>query len=154
MRTRELTPLMKNPLGFGRMGHLFDDLWRDFPRPFSRELCQWEGMEMPRVDVTEDDTSIRISAELPGMDDKDVEVSLTDDRLVIKGEKKAEKSEETEDGYSYTERSYGKFERSFPVGKTVKADEVDAKFDKGVLTITMPKIKKPEEDVRKIEIKS
>lgn len=154
MRTRELTPLMKNPLGFGRVSHRLDDFWRDFPRPLFGGLREWEGMEMPRVDVTEDETSIRISAELPGMDDKDVEVSLKDDRLVIKGEKKAEKTEETEEGHTYTERSYGKFERSFPVGKAVKADEVDAKFDKGVLTITMPKVEKPEEDVRKIPIKS
>jgi len=154
MRSRELTPLNKNSIGFGRMSHLFDDFWSDFPRPLFGGLREWSGMEMPRVDVTEDDTSFHISAELPGMDDKDVEVSLEDDRLVIKGEKKAEKTEETEEGHTYTERSYGKFERSFPVGKNVKADKVEAKFDKGVLTVTLPKTEETPDSVHKIKIKS
>ena len=154
MRTRELTPLNKKLLGFGRMGHLFDDVWSEFPRPLFSSLRELNGMEMPRVDVTEDETSFHISAELPGMDKKDVEVILTDSHLVIKGEKKAEMSDITGDGNSYSERSYGSFERSFPVGEDVKPGDIEAKFDKGVLHVTLPKTEEPKETVRKIEIQS
>lgn len=154
MTKRDLTPLTDNPFGLRRMGHLFDDMWRDFPRPMFGTLRDLGDMEMPRVDVTEDDTSIRISSELPGMDEKDVEVIMSGNRLTIKGEKKEETKKDEEKGHTYYERSYGKFERSFTVGDNVNADDIEAKFDKGVLSIVLPKAETPKETVRKITIET
>lgn len=154
MRTRDLAPLADTPLGLRHMEHLFDDMWHDFPRPMFGALRGLGDMEMPRVDVTEDDTSVRISSELPGMDEKDVEIIMSGNRLTIKGEKKAENKEDGEKGHTYYERSYGKFERSFTVGDEVKADDIEAKFDKGVLSIVLPKTEMPKETVRKITIKT
>jgi HSP20 family protein len=84
-----------------------------------------------------------VSAELPGMDDEDIEVSLSRDVLTISGEKKQEKEEKGRDYYR-AERSYGSFRRSIPLPAEVNADKVDAVFSKGVLTITLPKTAKAE----------
>ena len=114
---------------------LFDDMWRGFDRPVFGELGRWEGLASPRVDVSEDEEAVRVSAELPGMGEDDVEVVLSDGRLTIKGEKKSEE-EKSEEGYIYRERSYGTFQRSFPVGADIAADKVEAVFENGVLTVT------------------
>jgi HSP20 family protein len=99
-----------------------------------------EGMDLfsPRVDVVETESEVRVSAELPGLDDQDIDVSLSRDVLTIKGEKKQEKKEKGRNYYR-TERSYGSFQRSVPLPCEVDADKVDAVFQKGVLTITLPK---------------
>lgn len=92
----------------------------------------------PSIDVRETDKELVVEAELPGMDEKDVNVTLHDGVLAIKGEKKAER-EEKKDNYHLMERSYGSFERSFRVGDNVDPDQVKATFEKGVLKVTMPK---------------
>ena len=124
----------------------FTSLRRDMERlfeDFSRDLG-WGpptpgGMAMaPRVDVSETDTELKIEAELPGIDEKDVEVVLGDGRLTIKGEKKQEKEEKKKD-YHVVERSYGSFARSIALPFEADADQVKASFAKGVLTVTVAK---------------
>jgi HSP20 family protein len=118
------------------MNQIFDEfLTRSWGAPLSR----FEGRFTPRVNVEERDDEIEITAELPGMEAEDVDLTLTDDALTISGEKREEKEEER-GNYHYMERSYGSFRRSIPLPGTVDADEVDATFKNGVLTITMPKV--------------
>lgn len=92
----------------------------------------------PRVDVAETDKEVRITAELPGVEEKDVEVSLSGDAITIKGEKREEKEEKGEEQYRL-ERSYGAFRRSFSLPCEVDADKATASFKKGVLTVALPK---------------
>lgn len=130
---------------------LFEDFWRggNLPAAFGSE--PWLESLSPRIDVVEDDGEIRVTAELPGLDEDDVEVALGDNWLTIKGEKKAEK-EETEKGYKYRERSYGSFRRTIPLEMDVVADKVDASFDKGVLTVRLPKSPEAQAKVKKIPV--
>jgi HSP20 family protein len=102
--------------------------------------------------VSETDKEIKVSAELPGMDDKDIDVSLTRDALTIKGEKKEEKEDKGKDYYKM-ERSYGSFTRSIPLPVEVDTDKVQATFKKGVLEITLPKTAKAIQETKKIPIK-
>ncbi|MEW6357748.1 MAG: Hsp20/alpha crystallin family protein [Planctomycetota bacterium] len=104
----------------------------------------------PALDISETENAVTVKAELPGVDAKDVDVSLSGDVLTIKGEKKEEK-EEKERSYHRVERSYGSFSRTLRLPATVDADKIEASFDKGVLEITMPK--KEEQKGKKIEIK-
>lgn len=92
----------------------------------------------PSIDLRETETEFVIEAELPGMDEKDVSVTLNNGILTLKGEKKSER-EGKKDDYHLMERSYGSFQRSFRVADVIDADEVKAAFDKGVLKVTMPK---------------
>jgi HSP20 family protein len=93
---------------------------------------------VPSIDVRETESEFVVEAELPGMDEKDVSVTLNNGILTLKGEKKSER-EEKKDDYHLTERSYGCFQRSFQVADTVDADKVKAAFEKGVLKVTLPK---------------
>jgi len=136
-----------------------DRLFEDFSRGFGfgltfprlpRRIFDIEplrGMErafgaaaglVPSVDIAESDKEITVTAELPGMSEKDVEVLLSDGLLTIKGEKKAEK-EEKKKNYYMAERSYGSFERSFRLPESVVQDKVSASFENGVLTVHAPK---------------
>jgi len=112
---------------------LFEDFDRDFWRfPFRRTASMlepfWRGEEglAPAVDVVEGEKAYEVTAELPGMDDKDIEVTLTDDVLTIKGEKREDK-EEKEKNYRLSERHYGAFERSFEAPEGVDADKIEAR---------------------------
>jgi HSP20 family protein len=104
----------------------------------------------PVLDVSETDKEIRIDCELPGMEEKDVELSLADNVLTIRGEKRAER-EEKDNQFAFTERSYGAFSRSIELPAHVDPNKVKAKMSKGVLKITAPKIEAP--NARRIEIK-
>ena len=104
-----------------------------------------------KFDVAETDNAIEISAELPGIEEKDVEVTFSDGVVTIKGEKKAEK-EETEKGHVYRERTYGSFQRSIPLHGEVVTDKVEASFDKGVLTVELPKTPEAKKAHKKIPI--
>jgi HSP20 family protein len=104
------------------------------------------------VDITENEKEIKLSAELPGMDEKDIDVSLQNNTLTIKGEKKEEKEDKGKDCYKM-ERSYGSFSRSIPVPVEVETDKVEAKFNKGVLSITLPKTAKAVAETKKIAVK-
>jgi len=137
-----------------RLRQQVDHLFEDFNRgsglsPFGRGLFDIEpfwrreliGQGMPAVDITEKDKSYEITAELPGMDQKNIELKLSNGSLIIRGEKKEDK-EEKRKGYYLSERHYGSFERVFNLPKGVDADKIEANFSKGVLSISLPK--KPE----------
>jgi len=129
------------------MSRLFDDFWRgfDLPAPFGEA---W-GSFTPRVDIEETDTEVRVAAELPGLEEKDVEVHLTDDTLVLEGEKREEHEDEKQ---GWRERSYGRFERSIPLPCEVDADHVSARFKNGLLTVRLPKSPKARERSKRIQI--
>ncbi|CAI8906969.1 Hsp20/alpha crystallin family protein [Pseudomonas serboccidentalis] len=133
-----------------QVDHLFEDFNRGSGlSPFGRGLFDTEplwrrelhGFNMPAVDISEKDKSYEITAELPGMDQKNIEIKLSNGSLIIKGEKKEDK-EEKRKGYHLSERHYGSFERVFTLPKGVDAEKIDASFAKGVLSISLPK--KPE----------
>ena len=115
----------------------------------------WRGEEglAPAVDIVEGEKAYEVTAELPGMDDKDIEVTLTDDVLTIKGEKREEK-EEKRKNYRFSERHYGAFERSFEAPEGVDADKIEANFKKGVLTVTLPKKPEAQKATKKIDVKA
>ena len=141
----------QNPFSLLRreMDSLFDNFYRGFDiEPFESRL----GVFNPKVDVTENDKEIKISAELPGMDEKDIDVSLQIDMLTIKGEKKEEKEDKGKDYYRM-ERSYGSFSRTIPLPIEVETEKVEAKFKKGVLSITLPKTAKAVAETKKIAVK-
>jgi len=132
------------------MNRLFDEFFSDFGlRPFGES---WRSFS-PSIDVTETDQEIKMSAELPGLDDNDIEVKLANDILTISGEKKQEK-EDNNKHYDRLERSYGSFQRSIPLPPGVETDKVDATFNKGVLTITIPKAAAAQSHIKKIPIKT
>ena len=93
---------------------------------------------VPNIDVRETETEFVVEAELPGMDEKDITVTLNNGVLTLKGEKKSER-EEKKDDYHLMERNYGSFQRSFQVADTIDADKIKATFEKGVLKVTMAK---------------
>lgn len=111
------------------------------------------GVTVPAVDVTEDDKAYKITAELPGLDQKDLEVSVTGDVLVIKGEKRQEREEKDKNRY-LSERSYGAFQRNFSLPDGIDRDKIGADFAKGLLTLTLPKTAEAQKQQKKIEVKT
>ena len=110
-----------------------------------------EQNKFPKVDITETDNNFLITAELPGLDEKNVDLTLDDGTLTINGEKKTE-TEDTQGEFYSRERSYGKFQRSFEVPTIIDQNKIDASFVKGVLTVTMPKTPEAKKEVKKIPI--
>lgn len=129
---------------------VFEDFGRGALWPFGEG-----GQEMvrltPSIDVSETDDAIEITAELPGVEEKDVEVTVSEGMLTIRGEKKAEKEEKKKD-YHLIERSYGSFRRSVTLPAGIDADRVKASFDKGVLKVTVPKPAEIKAKTKKIAI--
>lgn len=145
-----------------QVDRLFDDFDRDiWTAPFRRSLFEAEpfwrrqsnGAGAPAVDIVEKDNAYEVKADLPGLDEKNVEVNLADGMLTIKGQKQEEKEEKKKDYYLH-ERHFGAFERSFRVPETVDADKIEAAFKKGVLTITLPKKADAQKPQKKIDIKA
>ena len=144
-----------HPVDFFRneMNRLVDDFFKGFGlRPFSEEMESF-GAFNPTVDMTEDESSVQVTAELPGMDEKDIEINLTRDSLTIKGEKKTESENKDKESY-YMERSFGSFTRVLPIPADVDPEKAEAVFKKGVLNITLPKLVKEKTAQKKIKIKS
>ena len=149
--------------------HPILSLWEDMDRMFARyfkapvsfspmgssmtKALEWPGAGgmVPKVDVKESKKAVTISAELPGMEEKDIELTVHDGYLTLKGEKKEESEKEEEDVH-VMERRYGSFRRTFPIGQEVETDKIAAKFDKGVLKITLPKNGEKKAKERKIAI--
>ncbi len=148
-------PVRHEESPFETLRREMDSLFDSFSRAFDIEPF-WErrlGAFYPSVDVTENGKEIQVSAELPGMDEKDIEVSLGSDSLTIKGEKKDEKEDRGKDYYRM-ERSYGSFSRTIPLPVEIDTDKAEATFKKGVLKIRLPKTAKAMEERRKITVKS
>ena len=103
--------------------------------------------------MREDEKVYKISAELPGIDAKDVDVSVFGDMLVLKGEKRQER-EEKDKNYHLSERAYGSFQRAFELPASVDRNKIAADFSKGVLTLTLPKTAEAQKPIKKIEVKS
>jgi HSP20 family protein len=116
----------------------------------------WRGElsfgKAPAVDIAEHDKEYEVTAELPGMEEKDIDVKYADGVLTIKGEKKEEKEEKKKD-YYLSERRFGSFQRAFRVPDGVEADKIDASFKNGVLTVVLPKSAEAQKREKKIEIK-
>jgi HSP20 family protein len=132
---------------------MFDDFFRDPFAPLAVREPRFLGEFVPKVDVEESDTDFKVTAELPGLEPGDIQISLENDVLILSGEKKSER-EEKEKGYRRMERSYGSFQRVIPLTTEVEEDKVDAKFKNGVLTITLPKTPAAVKTTKKIEIKT
>lgn len=133
------------------MNRMFERFETGWPR-WSPASAPWAANTMvPDLDVHENDKSMTIEVELPGVDDKDVSVKLSNGYLTIKGEKKTER-EEKKDNYYLSERSFGSFERSLRLPETLDESKIEARFGKGVLKINAPKRPEAVKAERKIEI--
>ena len=141
------------------MDRMFDRLSRGFMGfPSIRRASDWEtdlhsmlDIRVPAVDIAETEKGFRVTAELPGMKKEDVEVSVSQGLLTIKGEKREER-EEKDKGYHLSERRFGSFQRSFRLPSHADVDRIDAKFDNGVLTLTVPKSADALKSEKKIKI--
>lgn len=144
-RPRDIFSAMRDDMD--RLFERFEHGWPRWPTAFSRA----ERMTMPELDVRESADAVTVEAELPGVDEKDVSVTLGNGVLTIKGEKKQEKEEKGEN-YHVTERSFGSFERSILLPDTIDESKIEAKFDKGVLKVSAAKKPEAVKPERKIEI--
>ncbi len=123
---------------------LFEDFGGEFWRsPFRRS---------PAVDIGEKDNAYEVTADVPGFEEKSIEVQVVDGSLSIKGERKSEKEEKKKD-YYISEREFGSFERSFPLPEGVDTDKIEASLKNGVLTVTLPKTAEAQKPAKKIEVK-
>jgi HSP20 family protein len=131
------------------VNRLIDEVFRGFDTPSAFGQMMTRNGTWPTVEVSENDKEIRVIAEVPGLEEKDIEVTLDDGVLVIRGERKSE----TEDkDRQFSERYYGRFERRLALGHEVEEDKVDAKFNNGVLLITLPKTAKAQASAKRIAI--
>lgn len=159
-----------HPAGIPATGDIFQSMRQEMERLFDRfstfDLAPlgrsiehfWPrpnggSMLSVSVDVAEDDKAYKLTAEVPGIEEKDVDVSVAEGVLTLKGEKRAEKEEKNKNHY-VCERSYGSFQRSFALPADIDADKIEASFSKGVLTVTIPKNPKALPASKKIDVKA
>src|SRR5246127_1786470 len=142
----------------GEMDRLFDRFGSGFGFPSLRRMLDIEpawrnslGFSTPAIDMSEDEKAYKISAELPGIDAKDIDVSVSGDMLVLKGEKRQER-EEKDKNYHFSERAYGSFQRAFELPASVDRGKITADFSKGVLTIILPKTVEAQQPTKKIAV--
>ncbi|GGD71304.1 HSP20 family protein [Rhizobium sp. BK226] len=134
------------------VNRLFDDVFRGFGSGLpSFGNASALGGGWPSVEISDTDKEIKVTAEVPGLEEKDIEVLLNDGVLTLKGEKHSESEDKDR---RFSERYYGRFERRIPFGVKVKEDQVDATFKNGILTITLPKTEEAQSQVKRIAIKS
>jgi HSP20 family protein len=141
---RELAPFREFERARQQVDRFWDSLLEGGLRRRSEEEVEW----LPSLDVAETKNELVVKAEAPGMDPKDIDISLSDGVLTIKGEKRQEK-EEKEADYQLVERSYGSFTRSVQIPREVQSDKISASYKNGILKITLPK----SEEAKKKEIK-
>ncbi len=128
-------------------------LFEDFFPGFSAGSENRQTAFSPSVDVHETEKEYVVHAELPGVDEKDIDLNLKENHLIIRGEKR-NNIEKAEEGRRYVERSYGSFQRVIPLAVDVDEDAIDASFAKGVLTVKLPKAKEAKPDSKKISVRS
>lgn len=137
---------------------IFDDFGSGFwNRPF-RSLARLERdlskrASAPAVDVTESDKAYEITAELPGLDEKNIDIKVANGGLTIRGEKREETEEKKKD-YYVSERHYGSFERHFTLPDSVNSDKIEANFKNGVLKVTLPKTEEAQKPAKSINVKT
>lgn len=165
MEFRDLIPFGRErravPVRRGTARHPLDAFQREMNRVFEdffQAPAQGQGSwpfeaGTPRVDVSEREREYEVTAELPGLEQKDVELTLADNVLTIRGEKKAER-EEKDKNYYLSERSFGSFRRAIPLPAEVDEDKVDASFKNGVLRVRLPKSAEAQARTRRIEVKA
>ena len=135
---------------------LFSDFFRGFDlAPFARFFDEPWNTGVPSLNVEDGDAEYKVSVEVPGWDEKDIEVTLSGDVLTIKGERKteSEEGEKGENGYR-SQQSYGSFSQSVRLPAEVDPDKVTATCSRGVMTVTLPKTEEARKNVRKIEVKA
>jgi HSP20 family protein len=159
MAIQNLIPWRREPRELSRVSDPFTYLRHQIDRLFEEPMGSWgglwaggESLFVPQLDVSESDKEISVSAELPGLEAKDVDLSVEKDMLTIRGEKRSEQTS-GEGGQRWTERTYGKFERTIPLPTEVKADAAKAEFKNGVLRITLPKSEDAKPRSQKIPIR-
>jgi HSP20 family protein len=131
------------------MNRLFDDFFRDFPTTAAAPAF------VPSLEVEETADAVRVCAELPGIEEKDFELSVEDGVFTLRGEKRSEKSEKDEKaGWSRSERSYGRFERRIALPADVEVEKANATFKNGVLAVTLPKRAETKQKAHAIPVKS
>ena len=154
----------QRPLQSLRRGidHFLEDFELDFWRsPFRRSVFDFEPLRrrqlmwsaMPAFDIVEHDEAYEVTADLPRLDEKDIEVKIVDGNLTIKGEMQEETEEQKKD-YHLRERYFGAFERSFRIPEGVDTDKIEASFKDGVLTVMLPKKPEAQKPAKKIDVKS
>ena len=146
-RTYELIPRADGFMSLIPRMDMFDLFFNDVGLT---DLFNKEDTLMPVIDISETEKEYVVTGEIPGVDAKDLDVTLTDGILTIKGEKKQE-NEEKEENYHRIERRYGSFERSFRIPEKVKTDKLDATYKDGVFKLSLPKAEVVE--AKKIEVK-
>lgn len=136
-----------------RLSRMFDDVFSGYELGAANGTAEKISAFAPKIAITEDEKRYKVTAELPGMSESDIDISLTKDGLTLRGEKKEEK-ESKENGAYYSERTYGSFMRQFPLLVEVDEDKVDASFSKGVLTISLPKAAAAQKQTKKISVRA
>jgi len=158
-RDKQTTPVRQDELvdplvSFRReVDRMFDDFFNGFTGGNLRTTSGGLTAVTPVIDLAETEKDLRVTAEMPGLNEDDFDVTLTGDLLTIKGEKKSE-HEEKEGGDYYAERRYGAFSRSIRLPFEVKDEQVDARYERGVLTVRIPKPHDLQTAARKIEVKA
>jgi HSP20 family protein len=135
---------------FAQLHEEMNRLFQNASREFGMDVGPFAG-GWPKVDVTDGEDAVRVEAEMPGLTEKDVEVTLKDGVLTLSGERKVETDDKER---RVSERFVGRFVRQIPIGYEIDEDRVEASFAKGELTVTLPKTAQAKTDAKKIEIKS
>ncbi len=142
-RTEEMWPIRRT------FESMFEDFFRGLPR---LGLMEEAFGGVPRVDMNETEGEYRIEAEMPGMEEKDIDVSVKGNTLMIRGERREEKKQEAEGQTIFHECRYGTFERTVQLPMEVDTDKISATYRNGVLRLTLPKSEEAKEKVKKIEV--
>jgi len=141
---------------FSSLHREMNRMFEEFARSF--DLAPWSGWDRegfhPRTDVRETDDAVLVTAEIPGLEEKDFELNLTEGLLTLKGEKRHEHEEKGEGAVHRVERGYGSFQRTIQLPCEVVAENATAEYRNGVLTVTLPKAPSAQRPVRRIEVKT
>lgn len=145
---------------FRAMDRMLDQFWRGFGLPSFRRMADPEGWSdsgfnfaAPAIDFSEDEKTYHLTAELPGLSEKDINVTISDDLLTITGEKREEK-EQKDKNYHYSERRFGSYRRAVQLPQHIDRNKIEASFKNGVLDVTLPKSPDAMQRQRKIEVKA
>lgn len=154
MRESDETGGMMRPLRTlqNQINRVFEDFFEDSPLRRGGALMEVQRFQ-PRLDMSETADAIKITADVPGMSEKDIDITLSDRSLMISGERSEEHEDEGEN-YMRRERSYGMFRRQIPLPEHIDRDKIEADFKNGVLSIHVPKTEEAKRQWRKIKVKS